>query len=329
MIKQSIGLVATIAFAVLGFAPSIVHAQGVGTLSMVVDCDSGDTIQEAVDKSREGTDILVSGTCDTEKIRITKDRIRLLGQAGATISPPAGEGGAIAIHGSQIAVHNFGSIKGGTGTAITVQNGGSVSIFGNLIEDSASGIQLFVGSSANITSNQIEDSSGQGIGVQNGSSAFIFDTKVTNSGGVGIQIFRNGDASIVETVVENSGAGGINVAVSSSAVIQDSTVKNSSFQGIRFAEASSGEVRGSTSSDNNGDGISVDTSSYLALSSFGGPNTIERNGGVGVTCGFSGVLQVSKPQNFGTGVDANGGGKAFVNAACHLLNNSGASFPPP
>jgi parallel beta-helix repeat protein len=130
-----------------------------------VHCDEGQSLQRAINVSRDRETILVSGTCD-ENVTIPagKDRMTLDGGGTATIrgglDPTSA---AVSISGRDITIRAF------TITArqdeIEVARGGSATIDGNTIRNAGRfGISLVQGSSATIVNNTIHDNGNAGIG---------------------------------------------------------------------------------------------------------------------------------------------------------------------
>ncbi len=175
-----------VAVGMVALSVSPLQAQGVGTLTMVVDCDTGDTIQDAVDKSREDTDIKVSGACN-ETVFIDKDRINLIGQIGATLSAPAGSGSVVSVRGSNVQIRNFEINAAGVVNGIQVQRGGT----------------------ALIANNDIRNSDRRGIVIENAAYADISDNKISDNTGPGILLFAGSTAQMTRNEIEDNGSSGI------------------------------------------------------------------------------------------------------------------------
>jgi parallel beta-helix repeat protein len=313
--------VAVVVVATLALSPSV-RARGLGAPSFTVNCDDGDSIQAVLDRVKDGVDIEVWGTCD-ESVSIDKDRIRLIGKDGATLSAPAGRGHVIAVTGSRAEIHDFEINAGGIPTGIAVY-GGSATIVNNNIRNSIfSAIQVQDNGSATIRDSQLTDNTKHAVLLLMGSRALIERATVDNAGSAAI--YLNGStATINDSEIKNSVAG-ISVRQSASADSSNNRIKNNTYEGIAVMEASAAEIGGNTITGNGSTGVSVDHNSSLNLVDWFGPDTIEGNGWFGVRCGFSGNLRVWTVPDFGTGNPPSG--NAFVDPACHFENNSGQPFP--
>lgn len=315
MFKALLGTAVLMGFALSGLAPSSVHAQGVGTLTMVVNCDAGDTIQEAVDKSREGTDILVSGLCN-ESVRINRDRINVRGQGGASISAPVDSASVFTVRGRNVEIRNFAINAAGVTRGVLVDKGAYAVIADSSVSNSGgSGIDVLNGSFADIRRNIITDSAVMGIFLFNGATASINRNIIERSGNLGIQLDGGVQATVSDNEIRDSGAGGIFVRVNSGAWIASNIIEDNVHNGIGVDSSSSAQISANTITGNGISGVAVDRNGSVLLPSFaGGANLIEGNKFHGMRCGVSGSLEVGIAQDFGSG---NAPSNELIQVGCH------------
>ena len=286
------GLAALCALVLVAFSASNADAK--------TDCDKGDSIQTALDKSDDGDRVEVSGSC-IENITITKDSIELIAVSGASITAADNANDTITVLGRNVRIQGFLPISGGN-NAVIVRRGGSA-----VIED-----------------NTIQNAQNTGVRVKEAAYARIAGNTITGNGTTSAGFF---------------GEHGIALRLSSAADILGNFITSNARHGIIVGEGSAAEIDGNTITDNGRNGISVGSSAHVQLSSLGGvgiPNVLERNGnntlelpGFGVTCGGFSTLRVDETQLFGTGTDANKSGDAAISDNCGLAVILPASFPFP
>ena len=180
-----------------------------------VDCDNGESIQDAVDKARETANINVSGTC-FERVSIQRDHIHILGNIVAIIMPPAGMFAFNVLATDNIRIQGF-TILGGAG-GFNIARGSSAFIFDNEILDSTSeGIRLVGNSSAQVQRNSLHSTSGNSsqIFVTGSSEAFVGDNTITASSGSGIE--ASNASSVTAGGNSVSGTAGFGIAVQQNA----------------------------------------------------------------------------------------------------------------
>jgi len=179
-----------------------------------VDCDNGESIQDAVDKARETANINVSGTC-FEGVVIQGDHLHILGNKVATIMPPAGSTAFNVVSTDNVRIEGF-TILGGAG-GFHIQRS-SASIFDNQILNSTSvGINIRANSFAFVRDNLLDSTSGNfsQIFVAGSSDAFVRDNIITASSGDGINAGSASSVSAAGNIV--SGTAGFGIAVEQNA----------------------------------------------------------------------------------------------------------------
>jgi parallel beta-helix repeat protein len=199
-------------------------------------------LQRAIDRSRPGHAIQVSGTChENVTIPLGKDEITLDGGGTAAITGPDVTQPTVVVRAKDITIRGF-TITGGLG-GIAVTQGGIGLIDGNTIRNTGGyGVGASQLSSAVIVNNIIQNNFQAGIGVAETSFAFTgfvnaSDTVaspnvITGNRAQGIAVFRGSYARIVGNDISNNGANGVNVRESSSAQISDNTVNGNVMNGI-------------------------------------------------------------------------------------------------
>lgn len=214
----------------LAFAASPTHAKN-------VNCDHGQTIQDAVNAQGEGGRIDVFGTC-TETVRVRRDDVRIAGREGAILI------GAFRVTGRMVRIQGF-TIQGngGSGTGVRISDGGSATVRDNILED--------VGNT--------------GITVDDGAYGDIRDNVVSSTGFSGIFVANGGSADIRGNIVTSPNGTGIGIAGNSSAEVRGNTVFDSRFGGISVSESSYVFLSLPNTLENNGSGVSCGTFSVVRV----------------------------------------------------------------
>jgi parallel beta-helix repeat protein len=250
---------ASTTFASLGFllmlcALHVAEAQALCTVS--IGATNFATIQAAINSglATPGTTIVVSGTCN-ENVFFPegKDRITLDGQSTATttINGPDATSANVLIHSRGVTIKRF-TITGGR-QGVFVQQGGSATIDGNIIQSvGLRGIQVNTHSFVVVINNTIQNNPDDGIRISENSSAyigFIFGT----------------DATASPNTIQNNVGRGVQVTDSSTARIAGNTISNNGDDGIGVATVSQVDASNNIISNNGGDGIFVSENSGVNL----------------------------------------------------------------
>ena len=217
-ISAKIGVTALSAFAL--FAVSISQAS-----ADPVDCDEGDSIQEALDDAVGGDVIEVQGPC-IENVTVRGFNITLRGLTGASITAADATKDVIRVRGIDIKIEDFDLVTGG-------------------IIGGENGISVLRASSAVITNNNVDGAANHGIVANRSSFAKIEDNIVTDSGKIGIKVMKSGSADIIGNDVSGT--------------------KGAFGHGIHINLGGSADLEGNTSSDNGGDGLRVQNTSAVRL----------------------------------------------------------------
>jgi hypothetical protein len=204
----------------------------------VVNCDAGQSINQALRRAEPGATIVVRGTC-RERVVITQP-VTLDGGGSAVI-----DGGAVATRAQQPVLPEFDGvvvIDGVTGVALlglTVQNGAS-----------------------------------NGIVAAHGAAVILHDDTTQNNVFTGIVVSDNSTAEAIDSSTRSNGVAGFDVFTSSSLILRGTFV--TSGNGVNGGEingTSIVELRGAqvTVADHLGIGIIAGSRSHLAV--FGFPSS--------------------------------------------------------
>jgi parallel beta-helix repeat protein len=247
---------------------------------VVVDCNNGDVLQDAIDAAPTNETILVTGTCNENiRINLPKSRLTIDGQGTARIVAANDNLSTVSIFGTGITVQNFRVIRGGS-TGIRIS------------EDAATIL---------IKNNTIKRASGQGILVEEISTATIIGNRVRKNGGNGISIL---EASAVEigtnctiddrNIIARNGQSGIALSSKAQATIIGNIIRNNDANGIFVSDGSMADTASNVITGNGGDGIDVSMGSSVRLgrrnapdSCRNNPNTTNPNNlnaGIGIEC---------------------------------------------
>jgi parallel beta-helix repeat protein len=239
-------------------------------------------LQRAIDRSRPGHSVQVSGTChENVTIALGKDGITLEGGGTAAITGPDVTQATVVVRAKDVTIRGF-TITGGL-AGIAVTQGGTGLIDGNTVRNTGGyGVIVSQLSSAVIVNNTLQSNFQAGIGVAETSFAFIgfvtaSDTVaspnfITGNRAQGIAVFRGSYARIVGNDISNNGGNGVNVRESSSAQISNNAVNGNGNNGILVAQGS-------------GVLLGADTGNTI----FTLPNmTTTNNGAFGIRCQVAG-----------------------------------------
>ena len=239
----------------------------------------GDSLQAVIDDALPGDLIQVSGIChENLLVRNEKQRVVLDGGATATISGVDATQPALNIRGKGITVQGF-TISGG--------------------------VLVNRGSNAVINNNDIHNTGGNGVSVDELAFSILTNNTIHNNPGAGILVNEKSTARIgfnndTDTVasantIQNNGLG-IIVSNSSSARIIGNDISSNSGDGIDILRDSEADIASNTINGNGGDGIEASENSFVQLGEDTGssiyqmPNTTTvTNTGFGIKCTTGGV----------------------------------------
>lgn len=278
-------------------------------VTRAVDCDAGDTIQEAVDNSNPGDTVLVSGTC-SENVTVGAGRRSVVidGQGSATVNGPDSTNHTFLVRGQNITIRGFSSISGGL-DGVHINRGGDAVVSGNTIHNTGRfGVVVEEGNSGRIVNNIIRNNPSHGILVEENSSARI-----------GFLSFR--DTFPRPNTIRNNGGDGVSVNRSSSAIILSNTIRNNTGNGVGIFRVSHADVGDNTINANGGDGVFVSENSGANLGQtgivFDGSNTTTvNNTGFGLECAINSYARGSRGTLNGTAVGNSNAGQTNFAGSC-------------
>jgi hypothetical protein len=170
-------------------------------------CDQGHSIQDAVDRAKDGAFIEVFGTCN-ETVRITKDDIQIVGRNGATIMAPTGSFAAFDIVGANRVVISDLNIHADD-IAIHVAVGSNATFLRNHFENYSLGIAVVGNSTVSISDNTLHSTNSGNVAIIVTEASFggIFGNTITAGSGDGILTLHASHALLSCNDVSSDGIG--------------------------------------------------------------------------------------------------------------------------
>jgi hypothetical protein len=264
------------ALAAVAFGAAPVQAQ------VFVDCDVGDSIQDALDAQGEAAVAIVDfvGTCE-ESITIARDRVSIEGvDDGATIV------GRVRMFGpSNVTFRNF-TITG-PDVGILVRGGRTRLIGMNLIDNDGFGIEGHDGAAINLIGSTVANNGGpHGIVVENatldlngsdvyghpdlgiavlGNSSLTADGSSISDNLRGVVATLGSSVRAVNTDITDNILDGINMTTNSSAQLDGVVITRNGGQGIDLSMGAVADIQGSNITDNGESGLFVIRQSGVRL----------------------------------------------------------------
>ena len=249
-----------------------------------VNCDTGQSVQNALNRVNGPSTIVVTGTCN-QNIVIRKDDVTL--QGGIYVGPDPNQD-TISVQGAR-RVSIKGATVGGARHGVVALQGASLTIESSTIQaNSQIGVVSVYGSSITVNLSTIQNNGLQGVVAADNSALILTNSTVTNNGSTGVVVVRSSSARIGvnlssvpgPNVIKNNGGSGVYVGRSSHALIDGNTIESNSSSGISV-EGASATVTNNIIRANQGKGISVSSSgnARIGVTDRDQPqgNTIESN----------------------------------------------------
>ena len=238
------------------------------------------TIQVAIDapETLNGHTILVDAGTYYENLVVTKS-ISLIGENSSNTIIDGG---------------------GPTYADISSSNKNNMAIRGFTLQNGYFGISLYSSTNPDLSENIIKDNQ-WGIYFNDIYNATISGNNITNSVGQGIQIEQSSYANISGNIVTNNGYSAIYIRNSSENTIFENTLTNNTFYGVDIYMSQNNNVTGNNITENNS-GVYIQESSNTTIISN---NTIQNNNLNGVYIRNSSNNTVSEnniPNNLNTGI---------------------------
>jgi len=245
-------------------------ATSVSAANRTVNCDEGQSIQDALEKGRGSAAELyidVSGSCE-EVVTIKRDDVTIDGGETATVI------GSILVEGGRrISINEITITGGGVGI-----EGGDLKLTNVVITENSVGVLAVESSHVSIFDSTIENNRLAGIVADVGSNVFVRYTSISEHDEFGIILYSNSTAKVGRSKVNGNNIG-ISVRDSSSLSVGNTDIANNSSTGIETDNGASVVVdNNSTIGSNAGGGIDADLHSSVLI----GDSSITNNGNVGI-----------------------------------------------
>jgi len=186
-----------------------------GPTTILVDCDNGETITEALQQLGDPLTIQVKGVCN-ENVEIVRNDVTLIAHpSGGTVNGgPTLDKHTINVRASRIVIDGLTLTGGRTGV------NGSAMIRNCTIQNTTwNGVSFYHGGNGTVDNCQIKNNPHHGIVIEGGSGTVINST-ISSNAGLGIVINSGGTARIGITdrtqyagnTISNNGSNGIHIA---------------------------------------------------------------------------------------------------------------------
>jgi len=261
------------------------------TLEVNVNCDEGQSVNEALAQQAERLTVSISGNC-AQHVAITRDDVTLQGVGtNPTITAPAGSGETLEIRGAQRVVIQGFAVMGSPSAGIWAGEGASFSAH-----------QL-----------KISNSRGVGLDLQKGVTAYLGDSEISGNGGEGVKVYDGSSLYLSNVEIIDNAEKGV-WAVCSTLTFQGTNVaRNASGVWLRASHAE-GRTGGNTILDNGGTGFFLEEGSGMFLEH----SRVAGNGEEGLLVSGSSAASLADvivQNNRNGGVVATGGSSVGVGGA--------------
>ena len=267
VMKKSISVMFAVLSIGFGLAPP-----SAGAMTRRVDCDKGETIAAAIEKSEsraERLEVFVSGTCD-ENLVIRRSEVTIDGGGAMTIR------GQVSVFAHNVWLYNLTVTAPGRG--VTVSDG-----------------------SARLWSVALEENEGEGLLLRRNAFVWLRDSFVTNNVSKGVSA-NGSQIDVQNTSISGNGSGGVFLDIGSRGNFNDNEISDNSGSGITASGGSQVLIGGgNVITRNSEDGVLAQAGATVGVDG----NTITENGGSGVGGYLGAVLVLHGNQitnNDGTGV---------------------------
>ena len=272
-----------------------------------VNCDKGDSIQNAIDAgagSAARKVVYVTGFCE-EDLLITRDNISLLGDGNTMISGHirvrgsdgltirdlsiTGPGDGISVSVSRIFMTNV-HIVGNYGDGIALRWGGAISLRNGSIAGNLGDIGFLIENGhGELINTEVSDNASDGIVVNaNGSLTMTGGEVDLHEQGTGITAKLSSSVEL-ESVSVSKNKTGISVLIGSAAAISNSTINGNTNTGVFVSTSSSATIDGTEIYENER-GVAATRQSFVTLS---GPTEVQDNWSDGLRLLFGSGAVVS------------------------------------
>lgn len=244
-----------------------------GPPQISVDCDKGQSVQDALDRVKGPSTILVGGTC-TEHVLITKDDVTLQGGTYLGTDPNRS---TIVVQGARRVVITGVTVSGKRNGVVAFQGGWLTLENCTIQNNSRAGVAAFIGSSAIVDACVIQNNAREGVVATDASTLVLTNSMVENNGRDGVFVGRGSNASI---------------GIDAFSVAGPNTIRGNNGRGILVYQSSQARIHGNLIETHPLSGVHVEGSTATITA-----NTI-RGGryGVGVWNGGSARIGLTDAQ---------------------------------
>ena len=196
-----------------------------GAMTRSVNCDKGQTIQAAIEKSEsraERLEIFVSGTCD-EVLVIRRSEVTIDGGGATTIR------GQVNVFADNAWLYNLSVTAPGRGVTVS---GGSARLWNvALVENEGEGLLVRRNSFVWLRDSVIIENESHGISVD-ASKIDVQNTNVSGNGAHGIALAFNSQSTISGSTFSGNGESGILLTAGSQANIDNNVINGNANYGV-------------------------------------------------------------------------------------------------
>ena len=281
----------------------------------VVNCDEGDSLQNAIDAgagSAKAIEIELYGTCE-EDIRISRDGVLISGDGPATID------GDVRLYNSDGTTLEYLNLTG-SGAGLRVVHSRARLRFVNIFGNAEEGVSVLQNGMLVCIGCRIEYNTAEGVILDNG-SARLRNTLVEHNGGDGINVSNNGYLNLDGGGVNYHENGiGIRATRSSSIYLNETHIGVANPIGILLGLGSAGSMENSYANANAQVGVLLENNSAFEVIGGG----ISWNGLYGAQVQSHSTLNIigtSVDQNNAHGVVVEQDGALFARDGARVVDN--------
>ena len=316
-----------LALLVIAFLGLIVPGLEAATIN--VNCNTGESVQSALDNLTGPATIVVRGTCN-ENVVIKQDDVTL---QGGTYIPFDSSQHTIRVLGARRVVMTGVTVTGGR-NGIWVYQGGSLTLDGNSNISGATinGVVASYGSSATVNSSTIQGNV-YGVTATDNSAIVLTNSTIKDNTGTGVLVVRSSSARIGLSImgvsgpnkIKNNSGSGVSISRGAYAIVDGNKIADNSNHGVHI-EGASATVTNNTIAHNQLKGIVVHNSGNarigLTEGSEAGPNTIEKNNLEGIHSSEGGSAYIFKNTIQNNGISTHRPGVGIYRATAELIGDN-------
>ena len=233
-------------------------ATSASAANRTVNCDEGQSIQDAVERGKGSAAPLyinVSGSCE-EVVTITRDDVTIDGSETATVTGTINVDGGRRINISALTI---------TGPGPGVVVGAGYLKLRNVVITGNSGTGVFASLSAyvGVLKSTVSNNDIGGVVATDGASVFVRNTSVIGNDGDGIRLFQGANGTVGKSIINDNSDNGINAFTGTVVIQQNTTISGNANHGIDANFHSTVEIGDSAITNNGVIGIKLEFDSGL------------------------------------------------------------------